>query len=70
VVTEETGRPGKGFADIGRQLNFTVDDDEGFWKEELQATVDFWSDDDPTRVIDAAVGQILSKLSAVKDQVG
>lgn len=66
VVTEKERRPGPGFAELARHLGFAVDDEEVLWEEQLQAAVDFWSDDDPTRVVDAALGRVLSELSAIK----
>ena len=36
--------------------------DEVFWKVEVDAVIEFWRDDDPTRITDAAFVRVLDQL--------
>ncbi|MEU0965812.1 hypothetical protein ABZ357_10410 [Streptomyces sp. NPDC005917] len=66
VVSQETGTAGPGFAELARHLQFEVEDDEAFWRRELQETVRFWSANDPVLVVDAAVDRVLEELKQIK----
>lgn len=69
VVNEETGHPGSGFARLGRHLGFDVDDEDGFWRAELDAAVRFWKTDDVVLVVDAAVEVLMAELGSIRQLV-
>jgi hypothetical protein len=69
VVQQESRRPGGGFTDLARHLQMEVTDEEEFWVSQVELTVDFWSDDDPTRVTDAALERVVRDLVAIKKLV-
>lgn len=67
VVTKETGLPGDGFAKLARHLGIPVGEDEtAFWDAQLARVVEFWTDDDPTLVLDAALDRVTRELAAIR----
>jgi hypothetical protein len=66
VVNKETRSPGPGFASLGRHLGFVIEEDEAFFLEQLSAVIEFWTSDDPTVAIDAALEVVMAELSAIK----
>jgi hypothetical protein len=66
VVNDETREAGGGFAKLARHLGREVSDEHEFWKAELLDVLDFWSDPDPTRAVDAALERIMSELGKIK----
>ncbi|MEJ7725549.1 MAG: hypothetical protein WKH47_00860 [Actinomycetes bacterium] len=70
VVNKETGHPGTGFARLGRHLGFDVGDDEdGFWRAELDAAVRFWKTEDVVLVVDAALDVLMTELGSIRQLV-
>lgn len=69
VVNEDTGRPGSGFAKLARHLGFMVEEEDTFWRTELEAVVRFWNDVDLVLVVDAALETVMDELSAIKQLV-
>ena len=66
IVSAETLSPGAGFTKLAEHLGFEVEDPELFWQIELARVVDFWSSDDPTGSVDAAVECLMDELVAIK----
>jgi hypothetical protein len=70
VVQQDSQRPGAGFAQLGRQLGFSVGDtpaDEvAFWRLELAEVVRVWAGDDPTAFLDGGIGVLLDELRTIK----
>ena len=66
IVSAETRTPGAGFTKLAEHLGFEVEDPELFWQIELARVVDFWSSDDPTGSVDAAVECLMDELVAIK----
>lgn len=66
VVRKAERTPGPGFGDLARHIGFEVSDDDEFWKSEVRETVEFWSDDDPTRFEDARHERVMRELVTIK----
>ena len=67
IVKQESRRPGVGFFTmLAQPLGHDVSDQESYWQSEIEALVDFWRDDDPTRITDAAFGRILEQLRRIR----
>lgn len=69
VINKDTGEPGPGFVELAKHLGRRVDDPATFWREELAAVVDFWTDDDPTRRVDAALERVIGELGSIKERL-
>lgn len=70
VVHKGDRLPGAGFAKLVSQIWPTkVEDNEVFWDGQVRASVDYWTDDDPSRASDAALTAVLRELSDVKSRL-
>ncbi|MFI6358245.1 hypothetical protein ACIBJF_37790 [Streptomyces sp. NPDC050743] len=69
VVKQDSGTAGPGFVDLARHLKFDVQDEEAFWKRELEEVVRFWSAKDPVLLLDAAVDCVMEELKQIKAQL-
>jgi len=69
VMKQDSGTAGPGFADLARHLKFDVQDEEAFWKRELEEVVRFWSAKDLVLLLDAAVDRVMEELKQIKAQL-
>ena len=71
AVSQTERTSGSGFAALGRELGFDIPDGKAaerqFWREQLDASVEYWSDDRPDGVLpDAQFAAIMTELAAIK----
>lgn len=67
VIQEASGQPGPGFVDLARRLGVQVGaDHESYVRTEQSLVRDFWRDQDPTRVIDAATSVLIDRLDQIR----
>lgn len=67
VVTKETGLPGEGFAKLAKHLGIQAGDGEmALWDAQLARVVEFWTDDDPTLALDAALERVTRELASIR----
>lgn len=66
VVAQESRVPGPGFAELARQLQLPVGDEDTYWDRELDAVIRFWSAHDPVLLLDAAVDRLTAQLDDIK----
>lgn len=69
VVRQDSGTAGPGFADLARHLRFDVQDDEAFWRSELEKVVRFWSAEDPVLLLDTMADKVMAELHQIKAQL-
>lgn len=71
LVVRKDGRfPGDGFSKLVAQIwPEQTSNDQAFWEDHVRAVVEFWTDDDPYRVQDAAFGTLLHELADVKGRL-
>jgi hypothetical protein len=67
IVQQGSRRPGEGFIRLAEHLGRDVSaGEETFWRAEVAAVVEFWQDDDPTRISDAAFAKVLDELTRLR----
>jgi hypothetical protein len=71
LAVRKDGRfPGEGFAKLVAQIwPDQTHDDQAFWEDHVRAVVEFWTDEDPYRVHDAALTALLRELSDIKTRL-
>lgn len=69
VVREDTGQPGSGLLDLAKNLGYKWTNDEQWVREEQDRVIEFWTDPDPARIVDAAVDRVAELVRAIRREL-
>ncbi len=65
VVVDPSVHPGQGIGKLATHLDEEVDDPQAYWRQAVEAVVAYWTSDDETRHLDAALEQVREEIAVL-----